>query len=100
MAATFVTKGYCDGIIIYFQPGSMAIFSCLQAMSPTSTEDDDPVTTDMTADEKLDIMLREHELKLAKSRAESMVQSQQVQHAMQVPHWQAHASIATLPEQG
>ena len=76
--------------------GSLARRLILQVMSPKPSLVKDPSTTDMTADKELDMMLREHELKLEKSRAENQVQSQQFHQAMQSSQWQSSASPSLL----
>ena len=55
---------------------------------------------DMTADEQLDIMLREHELKHRESRAESQVQPQQNQQATQSSQWQSSTASSSLLHSG
>ena len=69
-------------------------------MSPKPTKVKGPLTMDMTVDEQLDMMLREHELKHRESRVESQVQPQQNQQAKQSSQWQSSTASSSLLHSG
>ena len=66
-------------------------------MSPKPTQGNE-IHTGMSADQELDIMLRNHEAQSQRSRVESRLQSQEVQQAASMPPW--GVSPQTLPERG
>ena len=67
-------------------------------MSPKAAQGREVFSQGMSADEELDIMLRQHEQQSQLSRSESRLQSQGVQQAAQLPLWQA--PLHALPQQG